>query len=765
MPDDLTPAAEPIPTSGDAAPAAPAPTSDDAPVETPADAPAEAPVAERRPTVRSHHGDDVVDDYEWLRDKDSPEVLAHLAAENAWTQAQLAHLAPLRQDVFDEIKARTLEADLSVPVRMGGSWYYTRTEEGRQYPIHARVPAAGEWAPPRIEPGTVPAGEQVLLDQNAAADGHDFFSLGSFDVSEDGARLAYAVDTTGDERFALRVRDLTTGEDLPDVVEDTFPGAVLTPDGRYVFYPTVDDAWRPYRVWRHEVGTPAADDVLVLEEPDERYWVGVGLTRSRRYLVVELGSKTTSEARVLEADDPTGDLRTVWERRDGVEYTVEHAVLPTGADDAGTGGRDALLVLHNDGAENFALVTTDIPAPGAGPLDPAAARVVVPHDPDVRLDGVDAFAHHVVLSLRREALPRVAVVDLADTARATPDQPWTAREIDVDEALFSVALDANPTWEQPLLRVQHTSFVTPATVLDVDLATGERHVRKRQPVLGGYDPADYVQRREWATAEDGTRVPISLVWRKDAVTLDGSGTRAEPAPLLLYGYGAYETSIDPYFSVPRLSLLDRGVVFAVAHVRGGGELGRHWYDDGKLEHKAHTFSDFVACGRHLVESGWTAPERMVADGASAGGLTVGAALNLAPGLFAGVLAGVPFVDALTSMLDPALPLTVVEWDEWGDPLHDAEVYARMKAYTPYENVPDDASAYPRVLATTSLHDTRVLYVEPAKWVARLRAAGAPALLKIEMSAGHGGVSGRYARWEEIAFEHAWTLDVLGAARR
>ncbi|MFC8598752.1 S9 family peptidase [Isoptericola sp. NPDC057191] len=768
MPDDLTPAADPTTTAGDAAPDAAPDAATTAPAGAPADAPGQAPVAERRPTVRSHHGDDVVDDYEWLRDKESPEVLAHLAAENAWTQAQLAHLAPLRQDVFGEIKARTQEADLSVPVRMGAFWYYTRTEEGRQYAIHARVPAAGEWAPPSIEPGTVPAGEQVLLDQNAAAAGHDFFSLGSFDVSEDGARLVYAVDTTGDERFVLRVRDLATGEDLPDVVEDTFPGAVLTPDGRYVFYPTVDDAWRPYRVWRHEVGTPAADDVLVLEEPDERFWVGVGLTRSRRYLVVELGSKTTSEAHVLEADDPTGELRVVWARRDGVEYTVEHAVLP-GGDGDGEGGRDALLVLHNDGAENFELVTTDVPARGAAtPLDPAAARVVVPHDPAVRLDGVDAFAGHVVLSLRREALPRVAVVDLADTladtARTTADQPWAAHEIDVDEPLFSVALDTNPTWEQPLLRVQHTSFVTPATVVDVDLATGERHVRKQQPVLGGYDPADYVQRREWATAEDGTHVPISLVWRRDAVTLDGSGTRAEPAPLLLYGYGAYESSIDPYFSVPRLSLLDRGVVFAVAHVRGGGELGRHWYDDGKLAHKTHTFTDFVACGRHLVETGWTAPERMVADGASAGGLTVGAALNLAPGLFAGVLAGVPFVDALTSMLDPSLPLTVVEWDEWGDPLHDAEVYARMKAYSPYENVPDDASAYPRVLATTSLHDTRVLYVEPAKWVARLRAAGAPALLKIEMSAGHGGVSGRYARWEEIAFEHAWTLDVLGAAR-
>ncbi|MGH3586842.1 MAG: prolyl oligopeptidase family serine peptidase, partial [Pseudonocardia sp.] len=379
--------------------------------------------------------------------------------------------------------------------------------------------------------------------------------------------------------------------------------------------------------------------------------------------------------------------------------------------------------------------------------------------PEVRLEGVDAFARHAVLSLRREALPRVAVVDLERAAQRAAD-PWEAEEIDVDEPLFSVVVDANPAWEQPLLRVQHTSFVTPTTVVDVDLATGERHVRKQQPVLGGYDPADYVQRREWATAEDGTRVPISLVWRRDAVTLDGSGTRAEPAPLLLYGYGAYEVSIDPYFSVPRLSLLDRGVVFAVAHVRGGGELGRHWYDDGKLAHKMHTFTDFVACGRHLVETGWTAPERMVADGGSAGGLTVGAAVNLAPQLFAGVLAGVPFVDALTSMLDPTLPLTVVEWDEWGDPLHDPEVYAYMKSYTPYENV--GALEYPPILAITSLNDTRVLYVEPAKWVARLRAAGAPALLKIEMSAGHGGVSGRYARWEEIAFEHAWTLDVLDA---
>lgn len=726
--------------------------------------PRRAPRAPRRPTERSHHGQTFVDDYEWLRAKDDPEVIAHLEAENAWTQGQLAHLAPLRGRVFAEIKGRTLETDLSVPTRQGAYWYYTRTVEGKQYPIHARVPAAGlgdgvgDWTPPEIEPGRAPDGEQVLLDQNVEAEGHDFFSLGSFAVTPtDGRRLAYAVDTTGDERYTLRVRDLVTGRDLPDEIENTFPGAVITPDGEHVFYPTVDDAWRPYRIWRHTVGTPASQDVLVFEEPDERFWVGVGLSRSQRFLQIELGSKTTSEAWILEADDPTGEFRPVWTRREGVEYTVEHARLP--------GRGDTLLVLHNDGAQNFELAATDVPARAgaqspAAPLDPATAAVVVPHDPDVRLESVDAFARHVALGYRRDAVPRVGLVALED---AVGGGAWDVRELAFDEPLYTAALGANPVFDQPVLRLQYTSFVTPTTVYDVDLATGELLLRKRQPVLGGYDPADYVQRREWAVAEDGTRVPISLVWRRDAVTLDGAGTRAEPAPLLLYGYGAYEISIDPYFSVPRLSLLDRGVVFAVAHVRGGGELGRRWYDDGKLARKRNTFTDFVACARHLVETGWTAPERMVADGGSAGGLLVGAVANLAPELFAGVLAGVPFVDPLTSILDPSLPLTVVEWDEWGDPLHDPDVYAYMRSYSPYENVPDDASHYPRILATTSLHDTRVLYVEPAKWVARLRAAGAPALLKIEMAAGHGGVSGRYARWEEVAFEHAWILDVLGLA--
>ncbi|MCB7136004.1 S9 family peptidase [Cellulosimicrobium marinum] len=767
-----------------------------------------APRADRRPTSRTHHGETVTDDYEWLREKESPEVVAHLEAENAYTEGELAHLAGLRDRIFTEIKDRTLETDLSVPVRQGAFWYYSRTVEGSQYPIRARAPidassgsdAPSAWVPPVLEPGVPVPGEQVLLDDNVEAEGHDFFSLGSFDVSTDGRYLAYATDVVGDERYTLRVRDLTSGEDLADVVPGTFPGAVFSPDGRYLFYPTVDDAWRPWRVWRHEVGTPATQDVVVLEEPDERYWVGVGVSRSQRFVQIELGSKITSETWLVDADDPTGAPRVVWPRREGVEYTVEHAVVPStwlpaveheegGGKTArttatsGSAGerRDVLLVLHNDGAVNFELAVTDVPGRtdgGATPLDPADATVVVPHDPATRLEGVDAFASHLVLSYRREALARVGVVDLRVTTAprpvglptpvrtgdtAAPGEPWHVHEVAFDEPLFTAGLGPNPEWDQPTVRLSHSSFVTPATVYDLRVETDELTLLKRQPVLGGFDPADYVQRREWATADDGTQVPVSLVWRRDALGLDATGTGAEPAPLLLYGYGSYEISIDPAFSVARLSLLDRGVVFAVAHVRGGGEMGRPWYDDGKTLAKQNSFTDFVAVARHLVGTGWTSPERMVAQGGSAGGLLMGAVTNLAPELFAGVLAQVPFVDALTSILDPSLPLTVVEWDEWGDPLHDPDVYRYMRSYTPYENVPDDASHYPRILAVTSLNDTRVLYVEPAKWVARLRAAGAPALLRIEMHAGHGGVSGRYESWREVAYEDAWVLDVLGLA--
>ena len=704
------------------------------------------------PTQRVHHGDTFVDAYEWLRDKESPAVVAHLEAENAWTASQTEHLAPLREQIFAEIKGRTKETDLSVPLRRGDYWYYTRTVEGKSYGIHCRAPieSALDWVPPAID-GDI-AGEQVLLDSNQEAEGHDFFSLGGFDVATDGASLVWSVDLAGDERYTLHVRDLASGMDSAvDVIEKTAGGAIFSPDGRFVFYCTVDDAWRPDTVWRHAVGTPASDDVRVFTEPDDRYWVGVGRTRSRKYIVIELGSKITSEVRMLEADDPTGEFSVVWPRVEGVEYDVEHAVV---------NGEDRLLITHNDRAENFELV--DVAAD-----DPQGDRtIVIPHSADVRLEGVDAFETHVVVSFRRDALSRVGIMllvagvstgTIADSGGLGRISGYGALdELDFDEALFAVGTAGNPEWTQPAVRLAFASFVTPSTVLDYDVATGERRVLKRQAVLGDYRSEQYEQAREWAVAADGTRVPISLVWRKDAVD------RAFPAPLELYGYGSYETSIDPSFSIARLSLLDRGAIFAVAHVRGGGELGRQWYENGKTLSKRNTFTDFVAAAEHLVETGVTSPDRLVAEGGSAGGLLMGAVANLAPHLFSGILAVVPFVDALTSILDPDLPLTVIEWDEWGDPLHDAAVYEYMRGYTPYENVRADV-AYPRILAVTSINDTRVLYVEPAKWTARLREVGAPVLLKTEMSAGHGGVSGRYDAWRERAFQTAWVLDALGLA--
>ncbi|AZZ51224.1 S9 family peptidase [Rathayibacter festucae] len=701
------------------------------------------PVARRVPLERRHHGDLVVDQYEWLRQKEEPEVIAHLEAENAYTDALLAPLAPLRERLFDEIRSRTKETDLSVPVREGAWWYFSRSYEGRQYGVHCRAPISGpdDWTPPSIAEGGPLEGEQVVLDGNVEAEGHEFFSLGSFDVSADGRYLLFGTDVEGDERYTLRIRDLSTGEDLPDVVEGTGGGATFGADARFVFYPTVDESWRPDTIWRHAVGTESTADEVVFSEPDERYWIGVGLTRSRRFLVIEIGSKITSECLLLDAEDPTGEFRSVWPRREGVEYEVDHAVVD---------GRDRLLIVHNDGALDFEIV--EEPADLAlSPEERAAERrVLVPHTPGRRIEGVDAFARHVVVSYREAGATRLGLLIDGDGGARLD-------EIVFDEPLYDAGLAGNPEWEQSALRLAYTSFVTPSTVLTLDVATGERTVLKQQPVLGDYDPARYEQRREWATAEDGTRIPLSLVWRKDAAAPDEA-----PAPLLLYGYGSYEASIDPGFSIARLSLLDRGVVFAIAHVRGGGEMGRSWYEEGKTLAKRTTFTDFVDAARHLVEAGFTTPERLVAQGGSAGGLLMGAVANLAPEAFAGILAQVPFVDALTSILDPSLPLTVIEWDEWGDPLHDPEVYAYMKSYSPYENVREGVR-YPRILATTSLNDTRVLYVEPAKWVARLREVGAPALLKIEMTAGHGGVSGRYERWREVAFEYAWILDVLGLA--
>ncbi len=714
----------------------------------------------QKPHRREHHGDVVLDPYEWLRAKDDPEVIAHLTAENAYADARMAHLEGLRDTIVGEITARTLETDMGIPVREGDWWYYGRTVEGLQYGIQCRVPAVpidpanpddpAVWAPPPPldDPSQPREGEQIVIDSNVEAEGHDFFSLGSLDVSDDGNWLLFGVDTEGDERYTLRIRSLVTGETLPDTIEQTAGGAFFDPSGQYVFYTTVDESWRPDTVWRHRVGTDPADDVAVFHEPDDGFWVGAGRTRSGRYLIIEASSSITSEARALDASTPEGEFAVVWPRRAGVEYDLDHAVID---------GRDLWLITHNDNAPDFQIVAVPVDAPLAPP------ETLIPHEAGRRVEGIDAFARFLVLDYRRDGLPATAIARLDGSPLE-----WNDIVVPLADSakLLSIGARGNPEWNQPTLRIGYASFTEPATVASLDvarLAEGAAAVTvlKQQPVLGGYSSADYAERREWAVAADGTRVPISLVWRKGrGGRLDGDDS-AGPRATHLYGYGSYEASIDPGFSIPRLSMLDRGVVFAIAHVRGGGELGRAWYENGKTLTKTNTFTDFIAVAQHLVDTGVTAPDRLVAEGGSAGGLLMGAVANLAPQLFAGILADVPFVDPLTSILMPELPLTVIEWDEWGNPLDDADVYAYMKAYSPYENVTEQL--YPRILAVTSLNDTRVLYVEPAKWVARLRDVGADAVLRCEMEAGHGGVSGRYSAWKQRAIELAWLLDVLGLA--
>ena len=692
------------------------------------DIPTTPPAVRQVPSERTFHGDTVTDEFAWLAQKENPDTIAYLEAENAWTERATAHLEGLRNTIFEEIKGRTQETDLSVPQRKGGYWYYTRTVEGKQYGIQCRV-AAGpdDVTPPATGDGAPLPGEEVLLDGNELAEGKKFFALGTFDITPAGDRLAYSVDFDGDERFTLKVKDLRTGETLADEVPGTFYGSAWSADGSTLFYITVDDAWRPNRVWRHIVGQAAADDVVVYEETDERFWVGVELSRSEKFIVIDANSKITSEVRVIAADNPTAEPALIRERVQGVEYSVEHH-----------GHR--FLILHNENAEDFAVATTSVDNPGEW-------VELIPHTPGTRLESVDAFQRHVVISLRRDGLTGLRV--MADGSTGTYDMEFP-------EPLYSVGLAGNPEYDTNIVRISYTSMVTPESVYDVDLISRAMVLRKRKPVLGDFDPDAYEQFREWAIADDGTKVPISIVARR--------GTpRNGTAPLLLYGYGSYEISMDPYFSIARLSLLDRGMVYAIAHVRGGGEMGRRWYENGKMLAKKNTFTDFVACARTLVSSSWTRADRIVARGGSAGGLLMGAIANLAPDAFAGIVAQVPFVDPLTSILDPSLPLTVTEWEEWGNPLENADVYAYMKSYSPYENV--TKQAYPRILAVTSLNDTRVLYHEPAKWVARLRATAPDGayLLKTEMGAGHGGPSGRYDAWKEEAFVIAWILDTVGLA--
>ena len=711
------------------------------------------PTAPPRPTTTEHHGRKRTDDYDWLRDKESPEVLGYLEAENAWTEHRTAHLAPLRERLFGEIKDRTQETDLSVPTRREGYWYYGRSFEGKEYGASCRVPVADEddWTPPRPAEDCAPdqpalPGEEVLLDLNELAEGHEFFSLGGSAVSPDSTLLAYSTDVVGDERYTVRVKDLRTGGLLEDEIAGVIGGATWDPSGEAFYYVTLDESWRADKIWRHRLGAPQAEDELVLHEQDGRFWVGIGRSRTQRFVLIASGSKTTTEYHVLDTERRDLGFRCFAAREEGVEYSLEHAVL---------GGEDRFLVLHNATGPDFEL--------GVAPVDPtprAGWTALVPHDPAVRLEEVDAFAGHLVVHQRSGGLTQLRIIEL--------DQHGTGDDylVEFDRETYTVGSGGNPTFDQPVVRLGYGSLATPSSVYDYDVRSRGLTLLKQAPVLpsptwGAFDPDDYEEHRLWATADDGERIPISVVCRRGPREDVGGGTG--PVPCLLYGYGAYEMSMDPSFSVARLSLLDRGAAVALAHVRGGGGVGRRWYDDGKLLRKQHTFSDFVACARHLVDTGWTTADRLVAEGGSAGGLLMGAVANQAPECFAGISANVPFVDPLTSMLDSTLPLTVTEYDEWGNPEADPEVYDYIASYAPYDNVAD--RPYPPILAETSLHDTRVLYVEPAKWTARIRATApsADVLLRTQMSAGHGGVSGRYQAWRDRAFSLAWILDRMGLA--
>ncbi|HYR49638.1 MAG TPA: S9 family peptidase [Candidatus Eisenbacteria bacterium] len=672
------------------------------------------PVAPRRPRILEAHGESRVDPYYWLREKDNPEVLAYLAAENTYADAVMRPAAALEEKVYREILGRVQETDTSAPTLYKGWWTYTRTVEGLDYEIYCR------------RRGSMDAPEEVLLDGNELAKGHEYFDLGYVERSPDENLLAYAVDLDGSERHDLRFRDLTSGKDLDDFVRGVYYGSAWTADSKTFFYVRPDDAMRPYQVWRHVLGTRQDQDVLVMQEDDEHFELSVELTKSERYIVLTSSSQVTSECRFFRSDEPDPQPRLVEARRHGIEYSVDDQ-------------QDRFLIVTNDGARNFRLMTAPISSPGQDSWEE-----VVPERAGVRLNFIDVHLNHVVLGRRSDGLQSLEVLDSKSGELHVVEQP---------DAAYTAYPGSDPNYESQVMRFFYTSLTAPFSAVDYDMLTRERTLVKEQPVRGGYERTDYVTERLWADSSDGVRVPMSVVYRRG---LKRDGTN----PTLLNGYGAYELSSDPMFDPVRLSMLDRGFVFAIAHVRGGGELGREWYEDGKFLHKTNTFGDFIACAERLVELGFTNPRRLAIRGRSAGGLLIGAVLNMRPDLFGCAVAQVPFVDALTTMLDDKLPLTVNEFEEWGNPA-DLEYYEYMKAYSPYDNV--RATEYPALLVTAGLNDPRVSYWEPAKWVAKLRMMNSgdqPVLLKTDMGSGHSGPSGRYESWHEEALISAFVIEQI-----
>jgi oligopeptidase B len=644
----------------------------------------------------------VDDPWAWLRDRDEPDTIAYLEAENTYANAWFAPHAATTEQLFDEIKSRVQETDVAVPVRKDSWWYTARTEEGLDYAIHCRGRSRET------------ATEQVVLDENEAAGDHEYFSLGLLDVSPDHRVAAWSSDVDGSEMYTIRFRDLDAGVDLADMIEGTtaWGGSAWSADGSEFFYLMPDEQMRPFQLWRHRMGTAQADDVLVHTEDDERFYLGVELTRSGRWIVIDSSSKQSAEAWLVPADDPTAALRAVRPRVDDVEYGIDH-------------WGDRFVVLTNLDAEDFRVMTAPID-------DPGSWTELLPHVPGQRITTIEPFERHLLVHEWADAQQRVRVVstDGSDTV------------IDAGTEPHELELDANPEWTATTVRYGYQSLTTPASVFEHDLVSGERTLLKKTPTPN-VDLSRYVATREWATASDGTRVPLDIVRHVDT-PVDGT------APAMVYGYGSYEASMPPWFSVARISLLDRGWVWALVHPRGGGELGRRWYTQGKLLHKRNTFTDTIASVEHLVANRWCRAERVTIRGGSAGGLLVGACATMRPDLFATVIAEVPFVDVVTTMSDPSLPLTITEWEEWGDPRQ--EPFASyMLSYSPYDNT--RSGEYPALYITAGLNDPRVSFHEPAKWTAKLRAMrtdSRPTVLKTEMGAGHGGPSGRYDRWRDEA---------------
>lgn len=672
------------------------------------------------PIARAQDG---ADPYRWLEERDAPEVLDYLKAENAWLDEQLADQADLRERLFQEIRGRIRETDLSLATPWGPYLYYQRTTAGDEYPRHYRCA--------RPQDGSLdidPATEQLLLDPNALADG-GFLSVGAFSVSPDHRLLAYSLDTSGDEVYQLFVRDLVDGTLHALPFEDCDGSMTWANDSRTLFFGELDETHRPFRLHRYRLGEAHAEQVF--EEPDGRFFLGCHRASSERQLLLDLSSKTTSETWVLDAGTPDADFRCIAPREEGHEYYVDHGQVD---------GRWCWLIRSNQAGINFALYLAE-------EADPSREhwQERIPHDPERMLEDLSLNSSALTLSLREGGLPVIEVHPAGGTAY----------RVQLPDAAYSLYVQDSLEFDSPVIRLRYEALNRPAQVRELRLADGEQRVLKQTPVEGPFDADAYVSQRLWATAADGTRIPISLVARRE--------TLGRPAPLYLYGYGAYGASLDPWFSHARLSLLDRGFVFAIAHVRGGGELGEAWYRAGKLEHKANTFGDFIACAEHLLAEGLTTREQLVISGGSAGGLLIGAVLNQRPELFAAAIAEVPFVDVLNTMQNPDLPLTVTEYDEWGDP-NQPEVFERVRSYAPYENV--KPQAYPALLVVAGYNDSRVQYWEAAKWVAKLRATRTDdhlLLLKTDLGAGHGGMSGRYQALRDVALEYAFLFKVLGLA--